>query len=124
MITHEGRQYIRHPTSIPIEVWEFSQIKHNIQQLDNVGLGGLAFKSETAWQIDSLIAIRVLMKPLITLRGKVVWCHNQGDYFEIGVQFLELQDKVVEEVCQIETYLQLLREIAASELDEDNDDFL
>ena len=61
MIIHEGRQYVRHPTSIPIEVWEFSQTEHNIQELDNVGLGGLAFKSEVAWEIGSLIAVRVLM---------------------------------------------------------------
>jgi hypothetical protein len=124
MIIHEGRQYVRHPTSIPIEVWEFSQTEHNIQELDNVGLGGLAFKSEVAWEIGSLIAVRVLMEPLIVLRGKVVWCHNQGDHFEVGVQFLELQNEVVEEVCQIEAYKQMLREIATSEWNDDEDDFL
>ena len=124
MIIYKGRKYVRHPTSIPIEVWEFSQTEHNIQQLDNVGLGGLAFKSEVAWEIGSLIAIRVTMEPLIVLHGKVMWCQNQGDHFEVGVQFLELQNEVVEEVCQIEIYQQLVREIAASEWNDDKDDFL
>ncbi|NJO15876.1 MAG: PilZ domain-containing protein [Thioploca sp.] len=124
MIMHEGRKYVRHPTSVPIEVWEFSQTEHNIQQLNNVGLGGLAFDSEVAWEIDSLIAIRVLMEPLIILRGKVVWCHNKGDHFEVGVQFLELQNEVVEEVCQIEIYQKLIREIVSSEWNDDDDDFL
>ena len=124
MIIHEGRQYVRHPTSIPIEVWEFSQTEHNIQQLDNVGLGGLAFKSEVDWEIGSLITIRVLMEPLIVLHGKVVWCHNQEEYFEVGVRFLELQDEMVEEVCQIEIYQKLIREIAFSEWDDNEDDFL
>jgi hypothetical protein len=124
MIMHEGRKYVRHPASIPIEVWEFSQPEHNIQQLNNVGLGGLAFESEVAWEIDSLIAIRVLMEPLIVLRGKVVWCHNKGDHFEVGVQFLELQNEVVEEVCQIEIYQKLIREMVSSEWNDNEDDFL
>ncbi len=121
MIMHEGRKYVRHPTSVPIEVWEFSQTEHNIQQLNNVGLGGLAFDSKAAWEIGSLIAIRVLMEPLIILRGKVVWCHNKGDHFEVGVQFLELQKEVVEEVCQIELYQKLIREIVSSEWNDDDD---
>lgn len=124
MIMHEGRKYVRHPTSIPIEVWESSQTEHNIQQLNNVGLGGLAFESEVAWEIDSLIAIRVLVEPLIVLQGKVVWCHNKGDHFEIGVQFLELQNEVVEEVCQIEIYQKLIREMVSSEWNDNEDDFL
>lgn len=125
MIMHEGRKYVRHPASVPIEVWEFSQTDHNIQQLNNVGLGGLAFESEVAWEIDSLIAIRVLMEPLIVLRGKVVWCHNKGDHlFEVGVQFWELQDEVVEEVCQIEIYQKLIREMVSSEWNDNEDDFL
>ena len=124
MIIHEGRKYVRHPTSIPIEVGEFNQTEHNIQQLDNVGLGGLAFKSEIAWEVNSLIAIRVLIEPLVMLRGKVVWCHNQNDHFEVGVQFLELHDEVVEEVCQIEIYQKLIREMAFSEWDDSDNDFL
>lgn len=124
MIMHEGRKYVRHPTSVPIEVWEFSQTEHNIQQLNNVGLGGLAFDSEAAWEIGSLIAVRVLIEPIIILRGKVVWCHNKGDHFEVGVQFLELQKEVVEEVCQIEIYQKLIREIVSSEWNDDDDDFL
>lgn len=125
MIMHEGRKYVRHPASVPIEVWEFSQTEHNIQQLNNVGLGGLAFESEVAWEINSLIAIRVLMEPLIVLRGKVVWCHNKGDHlFEVGVQFLELQNEVVEEVCEIEIYQKLIREMVSSEWNDNEDDFL
>jgi len=124
MIMHEGRKYVRHPASVPIEVWKFSQTEHNIQQLNNVGLGGLAFESEVAWEIDSLIAIRVLMEPLIVLRGKVVWCHNKGDHFEVGVQFLELQNEVVEEVCEIEIYQKLIREMVSSEWNDNEDDFL
>lgn len=112
----EGRQFVRHSTDIPVEVIQKTDSAMNMQHLNNVSLGGLAFQSESYWEKDSFLTVRVLTNPPLEITGQVVWCHQMGSYFEVGVEFMEKNyfssDGIVEEVCQIEMYKKILVELA------------
>lgn len=112
----EGRQFVRHSTDIPIEVIQNADSAMNMQHMNNVSLGGLAFQSESYWERGSFLTVRVLLNPPIEITGKVVWCHQVGSYFEVGIEFMEknylFSDDMVEEVCQIEMYKKILVELA------------
>jgi len=116
-MSEEHRRFYRHPTEIPIEVWETQENDLHRQHLHNVSLGGLAFESKTSWEKGSLISMRVLIKPPCYLFGRVVWCRaTASQHFEVGIEFLEKNQKInegmVDEVCEIERYRKMLVEIA------------
>jgi hypothetical protein len=126
MRMREGRQFIRHPAQIPIEIGAVTDSSYNLQQMNNVSLGGLAFKSECYWEPGVIISIRVPTNKSINLIGKVVWCQQQGKYFDVGVQFIgspnaNSQDDLVEEVCQIEIYKKMLVELAQQAMPFENE---
>jgi hypothetical protein len=119
----EQRRFYRHPTEIPIEVWQAREADLHLQRLHNVSLGGLAFESEIDLMQGTIIGIRLLVNPPFTLFGKVVWCRKKMTNFEVGVEFIEqnqsVKEDMVDEVCQIEMYKDILVRIAEVTSDEE-----
>jgi hypothetical protein len=112
------RRFIRHPAEIPIKVWQVIDTDSpNTEYLHNIGLGGLAFESAIEWQVDTLIGIRITLDTLtFEYFGKVVWCRKREDHFYVGVKVAGDQETftedMVEEVCQVEIYRNILLSIA------------
>ncbi len=105
------RKFFRHPTEIPIEVWESEDEPKTYKRSENVSLGGLAFRSSHAWQLGTLLQICVpLVSPPFESAVRVVWCRRQASHYDVGVEFMEKNDvfkaRMVEQVCQIELYRQ------------------
>lgn len=126
-IQHDGREFARHPAHIPIEV---KPLKGKTviyeESLKDVSLGGLAFHSDTSWEVGSVITISLQIKPLIELNGEVVWCRPQKNHFDVGVQFIgteHFSKEELEEVCQIEMYQRLIDDIEIGVLDEWCEDY-
>jgi hypothetical protein len=115
-VVHEGRQYLRHPAEVPIEVCPMSGPVPLIEQTVNVSQGGMAFESDIAWEKDAMISVQIMFNPPIQLFGKVAWCRQNGQRFSVGIEFLEKTETqkqdVVDEVCQVEMYKKMLSEIA------------
>ncbi len=127
------RKFIRHPADVPIRItldWVADDDSpHPCDSLDNVGLGGLAFKSPRALLIGQTVRISFpLLDPQQSLSGKVVWNRQSGDAYEIGLQFDDpdelYQCRMIEQICHIQHYRdeverlegrKLSREQAASE---------
>lgn len=113
-IMKKNRQFIRHPTEIPIELWCMAKSCHECKKrLSNISLGGLAFESGTNWQPGTIIGIRIpLVDPSFKTTARVVWCHKKTTRFEIGVELTEPNDafrtRMVEQICQIEHYRKTL----------------
>ena len=110
-----SRRFIRHPTQIPIEVSCMSKHIRKCKHLNNISLGGLAFKSTQNWQLGTLIGIRIpLIDPLFETKGQVVWCQQNFAYFDVGVEVMDKDEvfkvRMVEQVCQIEQYRKLLKQ--------------
>jgi hypothetical protein len=104
------RQFIRHPSDIPIEIKCAPDCRYVQRSAQNVSYGGLAFSSDTAIELDTVIGLRMPhLRPAFELpAARVAWCHREGSSFAVGVQFLDaveaFQVRMVEQVCHIESY--------------------
>ncbi|ACR13874.1 PilZ domain-containing protein [Teredinibacter turnerae] len=108
------RQFIRHPSDIPIQYVLGSDnelpVEHgNSERLKDVSRGGLCFAAERPVRRGTPIHIEIpIQSPPYRAEGLVAWCRPEGDHFAVGVQFNEpstrFSVRMVEQVCHIEHY--------------------
>jgi len=103
------RQYIRHPTDIPLEYELGDVVAHQKDYLNDISEGGLSFQSNTHIEAGAVINIRIpLRKPVFEEKGIVKWCRENEGRFDVGVQFQDVSSefrlRMVEQVCHIEHY--------------------
>lgn len=111
MITEtEKRRNHRHDTKdVAIDVRFDDLIAHETEYLNNIGSGGLSFRSKTPLDIGSLIKITIpLDRPVFEAEGRIVSFKKNGDHFDVGVEFIGQKDamriKMAEQICIIEEY--------------------
>jgi len=101
------RQFIRHPTDIPIQFRTAGVVaKINVK---DIGTGGLCFASShrinTGEQIHIIIPV---CQPEFDAKGIVRWCKEEGGKFLVGVAFQQEEVtfavRMVEQICHIEDY--------------------
>ena len=104
------RDFIRHPTDIPIHYKTIYDEKHKKNFMKNIGRGGLSFLSghyiDPGTELEIMISIR---KPYFKEKAVVVWSKKAAENkWEIGVKFLsphsEFRARIIEEICHIEHY--------------------
>ena len=113
------RDYIRHPSDIPIDFQPegpqraapLAVPEAHSNHLKNISQGGLAFHSPQRLSPGTLLRIKIpVVTPVFQAVGRVTWCHCLGDYFEVGIEFLDQDDvfraRMVEQICHIEHYRQ------------------
>lgn len=112
----QDRQFIRHPSDIPIN-WKLGEVvPPGGEYLRNISEGGLAFVSHHEIPAGATIEIHIpIEKPEVAIRGEVVWCRPGEDgCFEVGVRFTDagqrFRMRMVEQVCHIEQYKKELLE--------------
>lgn len=103
------REYIRHPSTIPLEVKIADFPGHREEYLNNVSVGGLSFRSQDRLDTGARITIRIpLLGELVQVGGQVVWCHQVRNAYEVGAAFLNVEEafrtRMVEQICHIEEY--------------------
>jgi len=79
------------------------------ENLDNVSLGGLAFKSSQAIPNGQSVKISFpLLNEKHSLSGQVVWNKKTGNGFEVGLKFDDPDEifrlRMIEQICHIEHY--------------------
>ncbi|HRF74659.1 MAG TPA: PilZ domain-containing protein [Accumulibacter sp.] len=119
---HAARAYLRHPVDIPIEIAAESSACGAGRRLKDVGAGGLAFASERALPVGSMVRVRIaVLWPTFETHGRVVWCKACAGCFDVGLQFVSVDDafavRMVEQVCQIEHYRKAVQETEGRQLD-------
>jgi hypothetical protein len=103
------REFIRHPSDIPIKYRIQDSKTIGINNLRNISVGGLCFRSSVslAEGMQLMLSIPVI-KPAFKAKGIVAWCNKTEDGFDIGVNFFnsdtEYRARMVEQICQIEHY--------------------
>lgn len=119
------RKFFRHPAEIPIEVWRDDNIEGNCQYLTNISLGGLAFKSDHGWEINSKVCIHLLLNPSLQITGTIIWCKKLDDTYHVGVKFLDnpqldshAKENMIDEVCEADLYKKILFDITENLLDD------
>ncbi|MFE8070571.1 PilZ domain-containing protein [Marinobacteraceae bacterium S3BR75-40.1] len=105
-----ARAFIRHPVDIPITVIPQEGQPHD-EGLRNLSLGGLAFSADRAYDAGETVAIHVECGCCaMDVNGRVVWCEENGDHYEVGISFTNPTDayrmRMVEQICHIEQYRQ------------------
>jgi len=111
------RNYIRHPSDIPIQYVEASQPVPVSYAMNDVGYGGLSFNSGKPLSEGTKLHICIdTVTPVFEAEGVVVWCKPEADEFVIGMEFVNKEDtflaRMVEQICHIEHYK---KEILAKE---------
>lgn len=109
MLAAKEREYIRHPSDIPISVSTEKNPSQLSLELNNVSSGGLAFNSPKPLPVGSVVQIKIrAVKPVFKVKAVVVWCEPKADHYEAGVEFVGDDDayrvRMVEQVCHIEHY--------------------
>jgi hypothetical protein len=105
----ERREFIRHPTDIPVEIELESVVASQTECLNNVSEGGICFRSRVPLVVGATIRVRIpLVKPIFECAGRVVWCEARGPHCDIGVRFFRgdpvYRMRLVEQICHIEHY--------------------
>lgn len=103
------RNYIRHPSDIPIKYRVSRQPSHGEELLTNISQGGLAFAARHAVEVGSTLYFHIpFIKPRMEARGRVVWCNMENGAYLIGVEFDDedqaFHARMVEQICHIEDY--------------------
>lgn len=103
------RNYLRHPSDIPIQYVEDNQHGPVSHTMNDVGYGGLSFNSSKALTEGMQLHICIdTVSPVFEAKGVVVWCKPEGDEFVIGMEFANKEDiflaRMVEQICHIEHY--------------------
>lgn len=110
------RNYIRHPTSIPIHVSSGVQGSTEVI-VNNLSAGGLSFFTSIPVKVGSVVDLMIpCVNPDYQGEGVIVWRRSQPpEGFEVGVRFASDDEyfrvRMVEQVCQIEEYRQQLAEV-------------
>lgn len=103
----ELRQFIRHPSRIPIRVRQGQQAMR--QTAVDVGQGGVCFTRAEPLAAGETILLEIdTCKPTFVAEGIVRWCMQENDQFLIGVAFkdktVRFAVRMVEQICHIEAY--------------------
>lgn len=103
------RNFIRHPSDIPIEIRYLGQSLLQERQLNNVSIGGLSLQTNIYLDKGTIIDVKIpVVKPVFETKARVVWCEKSGDHFDVGAEFTEEKEafraKMVEQVCYIQHY--------------------
>jgi hypothetical protein len=107
------RTYIRHPTSIPIQVCAGGDEDSRVR-VRNLSAGGLCFITDKPVKVGTLVEFDIpVINPDYHGRGVIVWRREQSSKsYEVGVRFTSddefFRTRMVEQVCQIEDYRQRL----------------
>lgn len=125
------REFVRHPTDIPVYLVLDGESVGEDTSLINVSQGGVAMRCDFPIERGDLIHINITdVQPVYHGRGVVCWCkplevRQPGDpHFEVGVCFVDeeeaFQSRMVEQVCQIQHYKNKLeselgREVSSEE---------
>ena len=107
------REFIRHPSNIPIEYCLTDIPSCHMDSISNVSQGGLCFHTQTFISRKQWLHLNIpIDSEHFEVDAQVKWCEptdgNSG--FDVGVQFANKDQafcaRMVEQVCHIEQYKQ------------------
>ena len=115
------RQYIRHPTDIPLHYQVADAPEECHPHLRDVSTGGLSFTADQPFKQGQILTIQIdVTDPPFEIKGEVVWCHSRDDEYQVGVCFDSVEQafalRMVEQVCHIEQYRAAVRQLENREL--------
>ena len=107
------RKYIRHPADIPINYSINDLREKRNKKLKNISDGGMCFQSLASVDKGTVIDISIpILKSKNQISGKVIWCLQNRDSYEIGIKFLSESDefiaRLIEQISHIKHYQNII----------------
>lgn len=122
----EHREFIRHPSHIPIEYCLVDKPICASDCINNISLGGLSFQTEYFIEPDSWIQLRIPIDgEHFELDARVRWCRPRAEdhHYDVGALFTDkakaFSARMVEQVCHIHEYKNRVLEQEGRQLSED-----
>lgn len=113
------REYIRHPSDIPIECTVIDNRDGGVRSLQNISRGGLSFSSKKSVNKGALVTVQIPGRD-VEAHGRVVWCKKHDGSYDVGVAFVNADDaytmRMVEQVCYIEQYRRQVKQLEGRNL--------
>ncbi|MBU1333141.1 MAG: PilZ domain-containing protein [Gammaproteobacteria bacterium] len=103
------RRFLRHPSTMPVQLVLRKRPWLDAQRLNDVSLGGVACHCVKRFRRGTQVQMRVpLLGQQAQCNGVVAWCRKQADNYLVGIAFLDedtlFRARMVEQLCQIEVY--------------------
>jgi hypothetical protein len=103
------RRYVRHPSSVPVELTRCKGTAPSRQRLSDISLGGLACTSARAFRPGTPVDLHMPnLGEQSRCSGVVAWCRREPHGYLVGVAFTDhdalFRARMVEQICQIEDY--------------------
>ncbi len=108
------RHFVRHPTDIPIEI-TVAEAPENCSMV-TISQGGLSCEVAHPVAVGSRVHVSIpSVTPPYHGSAEVMWCETSGgDQYELGLRFTDQEEaykaRMVQQVCQIEQYKNLIFE--------------
>lgn len=104
-----SRQFIRHPSGMPIHCSVCGDVPPLREQLRNVSEGGVCFVAHIEFEPGYQVRLQIpVFDQQFEAEGVVVWCHRVQAGYEVGVRFSQASDRycvrMIEQLCYIEEY--------------------
>ena len=110
VISRDKRQFIRHPSDIPIEYLEIDRPPAH-DPLNDIGVGGLSFCSDHYIKPGIWLKLHIPMhEQHFDIEAKVRWCNKKFGtaLYHVGAVFKNKETafsaRMVEQICHIEQY--------------------
>jgi hypothetical protein len=116
----ERRDTDRQPVRMSLWITGPDNYDYEPLSLNNVGLGGLSFRSSVSWTEDDWVRIYVNVDHPLVIKGRVLWCREReaalgqvsstldGQLYDVGVAFdgedVDRRREVVDEIFRSEVY--------------------
>lgn len=124
------RDFIRHPTDIPIELIPVDSTLDvapdmesgiTIERMENISFGGLMFQSAVPYTQNQKMLVKInSIAPSFEAYATVSWCRKSGRFYLVGLEFTdedsEFKIRMVEQVCHIVHYKKKVLETEGREL--------
>ena len=124
------RDFIRHPTDIPIELIPVDNASDSapnkesgitIERMENISFGGLMFQSAVPYTQNQKMLVKInSITPNFEGYATVSWCRKAGRFYLVGLEFTdedsEFKIRMVEQVCHIVHYRKKVLETEGREL--------
>jgi len=110
-----GRNFIRHPMGIPIELDYPDMAEHETSTTQDLSASGLCCETHHPVEPGTHVEVSIdVIDPTFRARGQVVWCRRQKHHFLVGISFSDADTaysvRMMEQICHIEDYRRRVEE--------------
>ncbi len=113
MSSIDNRKHPRYPTSLPVAFTLGEVVASESAYLNNISVGGVSFNSMVELDPGTVIMLHFpVSKPIFRTPGRVAWCRKIAFQYNVGVEFIDVDEKFRERMVNMVRKIEEFREEA------------